>query len=39
MRKHQGKTTGEISHVSNAGVPASAPEGKKKNKNLKMDVD
>lgn len=33
--KHQGKTTGEISHVSNAEVPASAPEGKKKLKTWK----
>jgi len=39
MRKHQGKTIGEISHVSNAEVPASAREGKKKIKNLKMDMD
>lgn len=38
MRKHQGKTIGEISHVSNAEVPASAPEGKKLKK-LKMDMD
>lgn len=28
MRKHQGKTIGEISHVARAEVPASAPKGK-----------
>lgn len=42
MRKHQGKTISEVSHVSNAEVPASAPELKKKKKeikSLKMDMD
>lgn len=36
MRKHQGKTISEVSHVSNAEVPASAPELKKKKKKLKV---
>lgn len=32
MRKHQGKTIGEISQVTRAAVPASAPEGKQNSK-------
>jgi len=36
MRKHQGKTISEVSHVSNAEVPASAPELKKKKKKIKI---